>query len=77
VAGGTAVSYPGNTAGNTRNGRIDYIWRSKGAANLVLQGAQVYDTGTVSDHRPVSATYAVATAIYTPAAPGNVRVVVR
>jgi endonuclease/exonuclease/phosphatase family metal-dependent hydrolase len=77
VAAGSAISYPGNTAGNTRNGRIDYIWRSKGAARLVLQGAQVYDTGTVSDHRPVSATYSLATTLSTPPAPGNVRVVVR
>ncbi len=77
VAGGTAVSYPGNTAGNTRNGRIDYIWRSKAAARLALQSAQVYDTGTISDHRPVSATYAVTPAISipTPSPPGNVRIV--
>ena len=75
AASGTAISYPGNTAGNTRNGRIDYIWRSKGAARLVLQSAQVYDTGTVSDHRPVSATYAVTAALTTPLAPVNFRVV--
>jgi endonuclease/exonuclease/phosphatase family metal-dependent hydrolase len=77
VAQGTAVSYPGNAAGNTRNGRIDYIWRSKGAARLALQSAQVYDTGTTSDHRPVSATYAVTTALPAPQPPSNVRVVVR
>jgi endonuclease/exonuclease/phosphatase family metal-dependent hydrolase len=75
VAGGTAVSYSGNTAGNTRNGRIDYIWRSKGAARLALQSAQVYDTGTISDHRPVSATYAVGGFVPAPGAPGNVRVI--
>ncbi len=77
VAGGTAVSYPGNTAGNTRNGRIDYIWRSKSGARLTLQSAQVYDTGTISDHRPVSATYAVGGVLPAPRAPSNVRVVVR
>jgi endonuclease/exonuclease/phosphatase family metal-dependent hydrolase len=76
VAGGTAVSYPGNTAGNTRNGRIDYIWRSKGAARLALQSAQVYDTGTISDHRPVSATYRVTTALTAPPRmPANLRVI--
>ena len=76
VAAGTAVSYPGNTAGNTRNGRIDYIWRSKGATKLSLQAAQVYDTGTISDHRPLSATYSVApsTTTMTLLPPRNVRV---
>lgn len=77
AAAGTAVSYPGNTAGNTRNSRIDLIWRSKTAARLVLQSAQVYDTGTVSDHRPVSATYAVTTGLTTPPMPLNFRVVRR
>lgn len=75
AAAGTAVSYPGNTAGNTRNGRIDYIWRSKAAARLVLQSAQVYDTGTVSDHRPVAATYAVGAAVSIPRPPANIRIV--
>ena len=56
---GTAVAYSGNSAGNTRNSRIDYIWESKGATCLVLKKAQVYDTGSVSDHRPVSATFEV------------------
>jgi endonuclease/exonuclease/phosphatase family metal-dependent hydrolase len=77
AAAGTAVSYPGNTAGNTRNSRIDQIWRSKAAARLVLQSAQVYDTGTISDHRPVSATYAVTTGVTTPPVPVNFRVVIR
>jgi endonuclease/exonuclease/phosphatase family metal-dependent hydrolase len=76
AAGGIAASYPGNTEGNTRNSRIDYIWRSKGAAALALQSAQVYDTGTISDHRPVSATYAVTTPLTLPNAP-VLRVVVR
>jgi endonuclease/exonuclease/phosphatase family metal-dependent hydrolase len=75
VANGTAVSYPGNTAGNTRNSRIDYIWRSKGATRLALQAAQVYDTGTISDHRPVSATYRVTSTQPTLQVPVNFRVV--
>ncbi|MGH9311366.1 MAG: endonuclease/exonuclease/phosphatase family protein [Vicinamibacterales bacterium] len=75
VAAGTAVSYPGNTAGNTRNSRIDYIWRYKGASSLTLRSAQVYNTGTISDHRPISATYSVAAAMTGPRPPGNVRVV--
>jgi endonuclease/exonuclease/phosphatase family metal-dependent hydrolase len=77
VAGGTAVSYAGNTAGNTRNGRIDYIWRKSGEASLVLQSAQVHDTGTISDHRPITATYTVASALTAPQTPANLRVVVR
>ena len=77
-AGGTALSYPGNTAGNTRNSRIDYIWRSRAAAALALQSAQVYDTGTISDHRPVAATYVLRSGALTlPNAPANFRVIVR
>jgi endonuclease/exonuclease/phosphatase family metal-dependent hydrolase len=56
---GTAVAYSGNEAGNTRNGRIDYVWQSKGATSLVIKKAQVYDTGSVSDHRPVAVTFEV------------------
>jgi endonuclease/exonuclease/phosphatase family metal-dependent hydrolase len=56
---GTAIWYSGNEAGNTRNSRIDYIWRSRGATSLVLTASQVYDTGSISDHRPVSATFTV------------------
>jgi endonuclease/exonuclease/phosphatase family metal-dependent hydrolase len=77
AATGTALSYPGNTAGNTRNGRIDYIWRSKGATRLTLQSAQVYDTGTVSDHRPISATYVVRRELTAPQVPVNVRLLSR
>jgi endonuclease/exonuclease/phosphatase family metal-dependent hydrolase len=58
-AEGKAIWYSGNEAGNTRNSRIDYLWRSKGATNLTLTASQVYDTGSVSDHRPVSATFTV------------------
>jgi endonuclease/exonuclease/phosphatase family metal-dependent hydrolase len=75
VADGTEVSYSGNTAGNTRNSRIDYIWRKSGGAHLALQSAQVHDTGTISDHRPVSAIYTVITGLTVPAPPTNVRVV--
>ena len=77
AAAKTAITYPGNTAGNTRNGRIDYVWRSKTAARLVLQSAQVYDTGSVSDHRPVAATFLLpgSTTPPLPAPPANVRVI--
>jgi endonuclease/exonuclease/phosphatase family metal-dependent hydrolase len=61
---GTAVAYPGNTAGNTRNSRIDYVFYSRQATKLVLKGARVFDTrdgsGVMpSDHRPVMATFEV------------------
>src|SRR5262249_48304876 len=42
-ADGTAVAYAGNTAGNTRNSRIDFIYYSKGATALKLQSSQVFD----------------------------------
>lgn len=58
-ADGTTVAYSGNEAGNTRNSRIDYVWFSRGASALRLTRAQVYNTGTISDHRPVSATFDV------------------
>ena len=56
---GTSIAYAGNEAGNTRNSRIDYIWYSKNATKLTLQGAQVFDTGDASDHRPVMAIFKV------------------
>jgi endonuclease/exonuclease/phosphatase family metal-dependent hydrolase len=61
---GTALSYPANPGGNTRNGRIDFVWTSKGASQLTLVGAQVFDTRDAngvqpSDHRPVMAVYSV------------------
>ena len=63
-ADGTAIAYPGNTAGNTRNSRIDYIYRSHGATNLVLKSTQVFDTRDAngvmpSDHRPILAIFTV------------------
>ena len=33
--------YSGNTAGNTRNSRIDYIYYSHSASNLALKSSQV------------------------------------
>jgi endonuclease/exonuclease/phosphatase family metal-dependent hydrolase len=54
---GTATAFSGNN-GETKNGRIDYIFYSKGAGNLVVQSSRVYDTRDAngvmpSDHRPV------------------------
>jgi len=64
VADNTDVAYSGNTAGNTRNSRIDYVWFSKGATRLHLRQARVFDVrdsnGVMpSDHRPVMATFEV------------------
>jgi endonuclease/exonuclease/phosphatase family metal-dependent hydrolase len=61
---GTAVAYSGNTAGNTRNSRIDYIYYSKGATALKLVSSQVYDVRDAngvmpSDHRPVLSTFTI------------------
>ena len=58
------VAYSGNTAGNTRNSRIDYVFHSKGATRLKLKKVQVFDvrnsSGVMpSDHRPLMATYEV------------------
>ena len=58
------VAYSGNSAGNTRNSRIDYVFHSKQALRLKLTRVQVYDvrdsSGVMpSDHRPLMATYEV------------------
>jgi endonuclease/exonuclease/phosphatase family metal-dependent hydrolase len=58
------VAYSGNSAGNTRNSRIDYVFHSKQAWRLKLKKVQVYDvrdsSGVMpSDHRPLMATYEV------------------
>ncbi len=63
-ANGTAVAYAGNTAGNTRTGRIDYIYYSHDAGFLELKGSQVFDTRdangvTPSDHKPLMTTFTV------------------
>ena len=60
---GTAATFSGNT-GQTKNGRIDYIFYSKTSPNLTVKSSQVYDTrdssGVMpSDHRPVLTTFAV------------------
>ena len=61
---GTAVAYAGNTAGNTRRARIDYIYYSKGATVLKLVSSQVFDVRDAngvmpSDHRPVLSVFTV------------------
>jgi endonuclease/exonuclease/phosphatase family metal-dependent hydrolase len=63
-ADGTAISYPGNTAGNTRSSRIDYIYYSKTASGLQLNSSQVFDVRDAngvmpSDHRPVMSIFTV------------------
>jgi endonuclease/exonuclease/phosphatase family metal-dependent hydrolase len=62
---GTATQFSGlSPDGATKNGRIDYIFYSKGASNLVVLQSQVYDTrnasgAMASDHRPVVTTFEV------------------
>ena len=63
AANGTATAFAGN-AGQTKSGRIDYIFYSKGSANLSVKSSQVYDTrdssgAMPSDHRPVLTTFIV------------------
>jgi endonuclease/exonuclease/phosphatase family metal-dependent hydrolase len=63
-ADGTAVAFPGNTAGNTRNSRIDYIYYSKSASFLTLKSSQVFDVRDAkgvmpSDHRPILSIFTV------------------
>jgi hypothetical protein len=58
VQNNTDVAYSGNTAGNTRNSRIDYVFYSKGATRLKLSEVRVFDTRSSSgvmpsDHRPL------------------------
>ena len=62
-ASGTALAFAGND-GQTKNGRIDYIYLSKGSADLSVVSSQVYDTRDAngympSDHRPVVTTFLV------------------
>jgi endonuclease/exonuclease/phosphatase family metal-dependent hydrolase len=62
---GTAIQFSGlSPDGATKNGRIDYIFFSKGAANLRVLQSQVFDTRDAnnvrpSDHRPVLTTFEV------------------
>jgi len=63
-ADGTAVAFADNPNGNTRNGRIDFIYFSRAATNLTLKSTQVYDTrdsnGVMpSDHRPLLSVFTV------------------
>jgi endonuclease/exonuclease/phosphatase family metal-dependent hydrolase len=64
-ANGTATGISGiSPFGATRNGRIDYIFYSKGASNLFVLSSQTPDTrdssGVMpSDHRPVLTTFDV------------------
>jgi endonuclease/exonuclease/phosphatase family metal-dependent hydrolase len=64
LADDLATAYPGNSAGNTRNSRIDYIYYSHDAGSLVLTSSQVFDTrdshGVMpSDHRPLLSVFTV------------------
>jgi endonuclease/exonuclease/phosphatase family metal-dependent hydrolase len=63
ASNGTASAFSGNY-GETKNGRIDYIFYSKSSSNLVVKSSQVYDTRDSngympSDHRPVLTTFEV------------------
>src|SRR5260370_21961999 len=63
AANGAATAFAGNN-GETKNGRIDYIFYSKSSLNLTVTSSQVYDTRdssgvTPSDHRPVLTTFIV------------------
>jgi endonuclease/exonuclease/phosphatase family metal-dependent hydrolase len=60
---GTAYAFSGNS-GETKNGRIDYIFYSRASQHLSVKSSQVYDTrdsnGVMpSDHRPVLTTFYV------------------
>jgi endonuclease/exonuclease/phosphatase family metal-dependent hydrolase len=62
-ANGTATAFPGNN-GETKNGRIDYIFYSKGSSNLTVTSSRVIDTRDSSgimpsDHRPVFTVFSV------------------
>jgi endonuclease/exonuclease/phosphatase family metal-dependent hydrolase len=61
---GVAYSAPDNPYGNTRNGRIDYVFYSQGEQHLTLQSVTVVDTRDAngimpSDHRPLLAVFSV------------------
>jgi endonuclease/exonuclease/phosphatase family metal-dependent hydrolase len=63
AASGTAIAFSGNN-GETKSGRIDYIFYSKTSTNLFVKSSQVYDTRDAngvmpSDHRPVLTTFEV------------------
>jgi endonuclease/exonuclease/phosphatase family metal-dependent hydrolase len=61
---GIQQSAPDNPNGYTRNGRIDYVFYSRGEQYLTLKSVQVVDTRDArgimpSDHRPVLAVFSV------------------
>jgi endonuclease/exonuclease/phosphatase family metal-dependent hydrolase len=61
---GVAYSSPDNPNGNTRNGRIDYVFYSHAQQHLTLQSVTVVDTrdsngNMPSDHRPLLAVFTV------------------
>lgn len=61
---GIQQSAPDNPNGYTRNGRIDYVFYSRGEQYLTLKSVQVVDTRDAngimpSDHRPVLAVFTV------------------
>lgn len=61
---GTAIAYPDNPNGNTRNTRLDYIYYSKGATALKLVSSQVFDVRDAngvmpSDHKPLLSVFSV------------------
>ena len=63
VSKGTAKAFSGNN-GETKNGRIDYIFYSKYSTSLGVVSSQVYDTRDAngvmpSDHRPVLTVFSV------------------
>jgi len=60
----TALSAPDNPSGNTRNGRIDFVFYSHTEQHLTLESVTVVDTrdskGVMpSDHRPLLAIFTV------------------
>lgn len=63
AAKGAASAFAGNS-GETKSGRIDYIFYSKSSLSLAVKSSQVYDTRDASgnmpsDHRPVVTTFIV------------------
>jgi endonuclease/exonuclease/phosphatase family metal-dependent hydrolase len=62
---GTATDFVGNTReGATHNYKIDFVFQSKGATNLAVQAARVFDirdaNGVMpSDHKPLLVTYQI------------------
>jgi endonuclease/exonuclease/phosphatase family metal-dependent hydrolase len=61
---GTAIAYPDNPTGKTRNTRLDYIYYSKSATLLKLVSSQVFDVRDAngiqpSDHRPLLSIFTV------------------